>query len=62
MNKLGLTCKTRNTSHEIEITPWKTNQNKLQNSIFNHSNIKGWNNKNQLKNNKKNYSQPGLTC
>jgi len=40
MNQPGLTCKRHNISHEIGIIYYKTNQNKLQNSIFNYFNIK----------------------
>jgi hypothetical protein len=29
-------------SHEIMTTPYKSNQNKLRNLIFNKPNIKGW--------------------
>jgi len=43
LRQLGLTCQTRNSGHEIEMTPKKKNHKKLWIRIFNQLNVEEWN-------------------
>jgi hypothetical protein len=40
---LGSTNQTHNSSHEMGVTSYKTNQNKSRNLVLNQPNIKGYN-------------------